>query len=237
MSIAKPKAFWPLTVDATCDQIYVNVGAGFVLKTIGHATYYSAEELRAAVAVAMPGFTVTVSASGYFTITNGTPYILKRGGSNGVGLMGFDDNLGDTANTVSHTSEFQHANGWYAGVAVRSDSLPIRDRDNDVMTLTQGGQSKFVSVTELTRRELKFQYLSAAKTYEAYEGATGLNQAIERWWDNGRARFRYWGDATVEGTYDDMVFDADTIKEFRPTRMQDRKALYEVIIKAWGFIA
>lgn len=249
MSIAKAKAFWPLTITAG-----VNNGVGYIGGLAGGpfvvrlpaGTYYSAALLAAAWQVAVRAgtgfadFTVTVTATGFFKIarTLGTFDIYLNGlpalDLNGVAVVGWG--TVDAATVLSYTGPNQHQNGWYADVATRSDGLPVRETDNNVVTLTMAGQTKKITETELISRELKWEFLKPEKTYIAYE-STSINQSIERWWQDGGARFRYWSDGTVEATYDDYVLDQETSRQFKPKRSFDKKALYEVLFRFRKYVA
>lgn len=245
MSIAKAKAFWPITITTANRGIRVSFAAGpSETANIATGTYLSATLLAAAVDAALdalhPGserFNVTVGSTGRFTIGCIDDSISLKWSdplATAYAILGWT--AADTGDAASHTAPNQHQNGWYADVATRKDSLPIRDREADTVTVTKGGQTKFVSEPELARRELRFAFLKPHKTYIQYE-STNPNEAIERWWQDGRARFRYWPDGTVEGTYTDNVFDTETIKEFAATRQFEKKALYEISLLMRGYVA
>lgn len=243
MSIAKPKVFWPLTVTAANRTIKLSInGTGGFTATIATGTYYSAVTLGVAVKAALDAlasgvFTVTPSATGHFVISiNAGSFTLEWSNvlATAYAILGWT--AVDTTDAASLTATNQHPNGWYSDVAARFDSLPIRDRSADVVTVTSAGQTKFISEVELARREIRFQFLKSYKTFIQYE-TTHVNEALERWWQDGQARFRYWPDGTVEGTSNDYVFDVETIREFLPARQQDKKAIYDVRLFLRGFVA
>jgi hypothetical protein len=57
-----------------------------------------------------------------------------------------------------------------------------------------------------------------------------VNEAIERLWRDGHARFRWWPDASDEATYTDYRLDMSAIGEFAPKRLYTGKELYSL---AW----
>ena len=247
MSIALPKVFWPIVIDGSNQIVIITSGGGDRTAAIATGTYYSAVTLAAALQVAiraahasLSAATVAVSATGYFSITNGTTFTVKvTSGSFAAAtatLLGFGtSDVTDTGGTV--TAPYQHGNGWYSDVAVRTDSLTIRDRSMTAKTRAESGQTKTIYSTELSSRELGFAYLKPEKTYQGYEATTYTNQAIERWWADGADRFRYWPDGTVEATYVDLVLDLETSTKFQPKRQYVKKALYELTFKCWGFVS
>lgn len=247
MSIALPKVFWPIVITGANQIVVITSGGGDRTAAIAVATYYSAVELAAALQVAiraahasLSAATVAVSATGYISITNGTAFTVKVTDvtftDETATLLGFG-----TADVASSggvvTAPYQHGNGWYADVAIRTDSLTIRDRSMTAKTRAESGQTKTIYSTELSSRELGFAYLKPEKTFEDYEATTYTNQAIEHWWADGADRFRYWPDGTVEATYVDLVLDLETSSKWQPKRQYVKKALYELTFKCWGYVA
>ncbi len=247
MSIPLPKAFWPVTIDATNNKIYVRQVSTDYTGTIASATYYSAETLRAAVQTALiaaggaGSWTVTLSATGRFAFVNSSTAFSTRFASLTTAaastILGYGAvNLTATGSgPYTAAAPVQHTNGWYSAVAVRRDSGTLRDRTADRMTVTLAGQNKRIVEGEVTMRTLFWSYLTDAKTHVEFESST-TNEAIERWWRDGAARFRYWPDGTVEATYGDYFFDEETMQDFRPERM-DTKALWSFLMKLRGYIA
>lgn len=253
MSVIKPKVYWPLVIGATnCNVAIKQTGSTTYTAAIAQATYTSAVGLAAAVQTAIRAvgggavfnnMVVSVDATGHFVFTDliDVAFTLdwNRGGftnpaSSALGFFALA--VASSAGIV--TAPFQHSNGWYSDVAPRKDTLPIRVKENDTVTVALSGQTKFVTESELSKRMVSFQYLKPEKTYIAYEdGSTTNNQAIERWWQDGRARFRYWPDGLTEGTSYDYVLDQDFITQFTPDRMYDHKALYALEIPMRGFVA
>lgn len=253
MAFALPKVFWPLIISASNRNIAIRLtGSTQYTATIATGTYLSAESLRSAIQTAIQAvgggavfntLVVTVDATGHFVITNTVGSLnfsldWNRGGftNSAVSLMGFFAINYDSAAEVI-TAPKQHSNGWYASVAVRFDSLPIRDRDADTITTALSGQNKIITENELVRREITFENLTAVKTYIAFEGnGNDVGQSIENWWADGRGRFRYWPDGTVEATFYDYVLDMPTMKKFEPERMYDHKALYRIKFGFKGYV-
>jgi hypothetical protein len=254
MTIALAKMFWPLTINSSNRNIAIRqTGSTQYTATIATNTYLSAESLRAAVQTAIQAvgggavfnnMAVTVNSVGKFVFTDSLDpafsFDWNRGGftNSAVSILGFYALNYDSAGVPKVvTAPKQHTNGWYADVATIDDSLPIRDREADTVTVALSGQTKFITESELTQRKLVFGHLKPEKTYIAYETGDLANQAIENLWANGRARFRYWPDGSVEATSYDYVLDLDTIKKFAPRRQFRKKALYEVMLGCRGYVA
>lgn len=241
MSIVKPKVFWSLVF--TTKTIVVTAGGGDRTWSLPGQTALSAalfaasaqESLRATHA-SLSAATVTVDNNGIFTFANGTAILIKwaTATSGAPNLFGFAAT--NTASATTLTGAFQHANGWYSPVAVVDDSLPVRDRMMDVVTRTMIGTTKYFSENELIERFLIFKFVPPEYTYQAFESGANINRAIERWWDAGRSRFRYWPDAATEGTSFDYTLDADTIKKFQPKRQFTKKGLYEINMGCFGYV-
>lgn len=246
MSIAKPKLFWPLVIDGTNDALVANDGSSDATVHIVHATYLSAVLLGIAVQTALntklPGNLVTVSADGIFHITWTGPFTLRHTGFTAASVLGFftisdnvsiDDGTG-IGNHYYIDATYQHPNGWYHSTAVQVDSLPIRMRDMNISTRTVAGQAKYIIEGENQNRTMTVAYVQPERTYIAYEnGSSTLNRAFERFWQDGYARFRYWPDASVEGSSVDLQFDMDSMKVFQPVRMTKNKGLYQIPLTCW----
>lgn len=252
MSIVKPKVFWPLTISASNRNIAIRLtGSTQYTATIATGTYYSAESLRAAIQTAIQAvgggavfnlLTVTVDATGHFVFTESFgmafSFDWNRGGftNSAVSVLGFlAINYDSAGNPAVVTAPKQHPNGWYGPCAVEFDSLPIRDREADTITTALSGQNKIITENELSRRKIILAYLPPEKTYLAY-ATSDANQPLENWWADGRARFRYWPDGTVEATYYDYVLDMDSMKKFEPERMYKQKALYRIQFGFKGYV-
>lgn len=240
MAIPLPKVFWPLIIDATNNKVYWREGGATErTATIASATYYSAKDFFDAIITAMNASATGTTFAHTFpdgiltiTATLGPAWRFSWGVSvvnAAYILMGYFAT--NTADAVTQAAPYQHSNGWYSPVAVFDDSKPRYEVPNGAVLLTMGGQSAMFEENELNYREVQFKYLSPERTYQYKEGSSSnINRAIERWWRSGRARFRYWEDASVEGTYEDYSFDFVTIVEngFKPVRMYRGKEVYEL---------
>lgn len=244
MSIIKPKVFWPITIDSTNRVIpFHEATAGNLSCNIATGTYLSAVLLAAAIQTAMRAahanvnaLNVTVSTAGLFTFVNATAIKFRWSVTTNSVYLILGYTAVDTSPATTQTAINQHKNGFYSTVATADDTLPIRDTSMDVVTRTVAGQTKFLAEQELTKRRLVFRWLNPEKTYIAFE-STYVNQAIERWWADGKARFRYWPDGLTEGTSLDYVFDLETIMEFKPKRQKTNKGIYEVEFGLFGYVA
>lgn len=242
MTIAKPKVFWPLTVDAANNKInFRELGdVSDRVATIASATYYSMDSLLAAIKTAMDAvalasdpWTITlddVTGLVTFLAAGGTSFTLKFTVANQpyteLGFFALDT----ASSGLTLTAPYQHKNGWYPHTAVKKDSRDMYEEPNSVVTVSVSGAMKSISEAVLTLREVEFHFLDKEWIFMADEGATTyVNRAMERWWRYGRGRFRYWPDATVEATYTDYVLDASVIEGgFKPERMYTGKEVYRV---------
>lgn len=242
MAIPKPRVFWPLTITATNGKVYFARGGTDFTGTIAAGTYLSPSDLATAVAAAMNAldggnvYVVTVTSDGLFTVSGTFAFELRWGflANSAASALGWFSV--DTVSSVTQTANFQHVNGWYSPVAVRRDSEPLYEQENSVVTVALAGQSVFHGENELERRELVFDYLPPERTRITSEGGgANNNRAIERWWRDGRARFRYWPDGAQDGVSYDYFLDLDSLKKFEPARM-DTKALYAVTLKLRRYV-
>jgi hypothetical protein len=245
MAIPLVKVFWPLTINSANNKIdYRHFADGADrTATVASATYYSATLFAAAVKAALDTasagagitWTITISSMGVmtFTTSGGTSFTLKFGTGANAGvspryLLGFF--AADYASTgLNRVAPAQHQNGWYAPLGIRNDSKDYFEEPNSVITVTMAGQTKSIAEPVLTMRDVKWQHLSKEYTLIAEENLSTPNTAMERWWRDGRGRFRYWPDASVEGTSADYVLDISVLSNgFKPARMYDGKELYSV---------
>lgn len=252
MSIVKPKVYWPLVISASNRNIAIRLtGSTQYTATIATGTYLSAELLRAAVqtAIAAVGggavfnlMAVTIDSTGHFVFTDAFStfsFDWNRGGftNSAVSILGFFAlNYDSAGSPKTLTAPKQHSNGWYGPNAVEDDTRNIRDREANTVTTSLDGQNKFISENEVIRREISLHFLPPEKTYIADETGNNGGQAIENWWADGYARFRYWPDAATEGTWADYVFNMETMKQFQPERMNKHKALYRIKIGMKAFV-
>lgn len=248
MAPALPKAFWPLIVAAGVnDKIdFRRDGAGADdTATIAAGTYLSAALLAVAVQTALDAayatgdWTVSVSATGRVTIAHSaTAFVLKFStGANAAtsarDLLGFG--TVDTVSGLSATGANQHQNGWYAEDPVVDDTrdLPAFER---AQTVALGGPVKSLEFATRYGRSISLAFLQPHKVFKEDEGSTHLNEAIERLVEDGWSRFRWWPDASVEGTSADYALDIDSAKTLPRDRLARAVALYSLTLKLRKFV-
>lgn len=137
-------------------------------------------------------------------------------------VLGFSES---TALAASLEAPHQHQNGWYADRPIGADSKPWFKRTIG-QTVAFTGKLKQVRYAEQEFRTLAFNGLPAWKAKVAREGGRN-NEALERLWRDGSARFRWWDDASVEGTFVDLALEEAAAKEFNPKRATG-KELYSI---------
>lgn len=193
--------------------------------------------------------------SGRFLIeSGGNPIIVKAGDalSNGYLWMGFfalTYNVGAVSNVLVQkngvVSTFtgnaiiapnQHQNGWYPQVPAREDTLPVRDRSMNVTTRAVAGQTKTILEVELSERAWVFAHLEGWKTYKDLETTNTANQAIERLWEFGYEKFRFFPNEVSEAGFIDYALTQDTARVFKPTRQFLKRGLYEFELLAWKYV-
>lgn len=243
MPLPLPKAFWPATVTAANKVVNVTVGATPYVANVAEGTYYSAALLAAAVQTALTAavanaWSVSVSSTtGKVTVSGTSAFSLKF--STGAGaassprhLLGFG--AVDTVSGTTATGQYQHQNGWYAVDPVQDDTgeLPLYERGQSVAL---GGNGYALDFGTRYQRVIRLGFLPAWKTWSAEEGAN-LNEAIERLFDAGWQRLRWWPDASVEGAYSDLVMDLDTAKTLPRERLSPGNPLYALRMKFWKFV-
>ncbi len=233
MSIPKPKVFWPYTITASNRVVYFRSGVTDYSGNIATGTYYSAFELLtawlAAMNGALAGFTGSVSTSGVMTISHATPFLFQWGtyGTNGAHIWAGYEGI-DSASATSQVASYQIINGWWSDVAVKFDSKDRFEQPNSIVTIAVGGQNKNIDENELTRRDVEFHFLTYEKTWAAASAGLHARKAVENWWREGKARFRYWEDIADEATYGDYFLDLDSVEDgFGIERQYQSKRVYE----------
>jgi len=246
---ALPKAFWPLTITAGVnDRIDFKIGASALNAVVPAGIYYTVLDLLNALYTAMQAAT---TAGGFPTHANWTYGVLatgrvRIGNSSGLAVtytLAFSTGAGaavslrnvlgygavDAAFTspgVAYVdSTNQHQNGWYGDRSIGFDGKAWFKRTS-AQGVALAGTVKSLTFGEQELRTIAFTNLPAAKTKVEREGSS-LNEALERLWRDGFARFRWWPDATVDGTYVDYCLDGEALKEFNPQRLQS-KELYSL---------
>lgn len=172
-------------------------------------------------------WTVTASATGRVTLASAGSSVVKfstgsHAAASARDVLGFG--TVDTASGTSHTGALQHQNGWYPERPVVFDSREEYERTS-AGTVALSGKTKLLTFGSAREtRSVQFAWLPEWKTKIAREG-THTNESLERLWRTGFARFRYWPDATVEGTYLDACMESRDLATFAPSR-DDRMQLY-----------
>lgn len=228
-----PKAFWPLIITAGAnDTFYVQI-AGLRLVTIAAGTYYSAAALAEATRVALQAayantWSVTISATGRVTIAGAASFTL----ADQIQALGFVS--GSYASGLSVTGEAQHQNGWYADDPVADDTgnLPGYER---AAARALGGQTRAVDFGTVYDRVITLDHLPGHKVFKADEGAN-LNEALERLFDSGWARFRWWPDASDEPAFQEYLLAPDTAKALTRQRLSPGHARYALSLRLWKWV-
>lgn len=141
-----------------------------------------------------------------------------------------------TVNSKLVMTPYQHKNGFYPETPPAIDSLSIRDKGMNVTTRSVAGQQKTITEVELSERRWVFRWLEVHKTYKNLE-STRLYESLERLWESGYDRFRHFPDETSESSYTDFVLSQETARRWEPTRQFTKRALYEVELLAWTYVA
>jgi hypothetical protein len=249
MALPLPKAFWPITIVVGVNDALDarNSADDPIPATIAPGTYYSAADLAAAVKAALDatGFTlfnVSVTATGRFSIdrTNNLFDLLfatgPRVASSIHPLLGYAsaDRMNVTAAQVSNS---QHQNGWYAEDPVADDTgdLPSFTR---AQTRALGGHVKSVQFGDaLYDRSVSLQFLPEYKVFKALEGATYVNEALERLIESGWARFRWWPDASAEGTWTDYVLELESARKLLRDRLSPGMSRYAYPLRFLKYVS
>lgn len=251
MAVPKPKAFWPLTITAGVnDRIDFKVGATTYVATIAAGTYYSAADLCVAVWAALSaaygayswGVTVGSITAGRVTIAAlvGQTFTLLFGtGANvarSIGpALGFD--AADLPTADVQTAQHQHQNGWYADDPVMDDTdeLPAYER---AVGRAMGGQTKAVDLGgPVYDRIISLGYLAAWKVFKKAEGTSHVNEALERLFDVGWMKFRWFPDAADESSGVDYVLSPETAKSLPRNRLAPAVPLHSLQLRFWKWVA
>jgi hypothetical protein len=234
-----PKLFWPLSVTASNNRINVKVGATTYAATIAVGTYYSAADLRTAVAAALTAvvsndWSVTATAQGRITVAGTSAFqLLFSSGAHVTTSARFVLGFGavDTASATTTTSQWQHQNGWYADDPPTSDTRDL-DLYERAQAVALGGQVKGLDYAQRFQRMLSFGQVAKHKVWTVDEGARQF-EAIQRLWESGWARFRYWPDATIDADYADYAMDLETAKTLPWNRLSPGMPYYSFSLKLW----
>ena len=240
MSFALPKVFWPLTITTANQAVYYKQSTTDYTANIAIATYYSAADLVTALVTAMNAvgghagtFSASVSATGVLTIANASAFILRWtfSTSSAASLLGYTDGS-DTGSATSQLAGAVMSNGWWSPLPPLTDSKTFYETPDTQVTMSVGGQNRTLEETEFARRDVQFNWLPEASAITDGLSGLGVRTAIENWWRYGKGRFRYWPDATVEGTSVDYFLDSETvINGMAITRAMPTKALYSAKVR------
>ncbi len=242
MATPKPSLMWPVSVAPGAGASIPFNRGGAKTATIATATYYSPVTLAAAVQAALTAadgataWTVTVSATGRFTIAASAAFVLSWGAglaAEAQQLLGWP--AGATGSAATHTATYQHQNGWYADDPVMDDSgeRAIFDRSQ---TVALSGKVKGVTHATRYRRTIALGYLAAWKVWTEDEGASHLNESLDRLLTQGWARFRWFPDQTDLATGSDYALDADTAKGLPRNRLSSGAALYSLTLQLRKYV-
>jgi hypothetical protein len=223
----RPKAWWPLIIDATNGAI---PGYG----TVAADTYLSAAEFLAAVRTALgSGFVIYISNQGRVSIASSGSFTLDFSSAPPIAaLLGFAAQSYASATGPSIvTGPGQLANAWYADRSIGGDPGPEFDSAAAV-TVSLSGVVRTILYPDRETRTLTFAMVPSHKTKIAFEpasqsldGRDHTNEAAERLWRYGAARFRWWPDGAVDGEYIDLALTEESAKTFKPQR-HPRKNLF-----------
>jgi hypothetical protein len=184
-------------------------------------------------------WTVTMSSSGRVTIAvpGGLPFSLKFStGANAAtsarDVLGFG--AVDTATAQSVTGTLQIQNCWFAPEPVVDDTGELSAHDR-AQTVSLAGVVKTLHYGTRRTRAVSLAFLPAYKTFTAQEGAN-TNEAIQRLYDTGYARFRWFDDQTDLATGTDYVLDLESAKGLPRNRLSPGSALYSLTLRMRKFV-
>jgi hypothetical protein len=263
MALPLPRAFWPVTIVAAVnDAIDFQMNGVVLAATIAPGTYYSAADLCTAIAAAMNAITSTAGGGSYAahafwgaSVVGGRVRIANTSGTATTYTLLFStgasavasarDVLGYGAVNAAFTSPgqtyvaaaSQHQNGWYAEDPVADDTgdLPSFVR---AQTRALGGHVKSVQFGDAVYdRSVSLQFLPEYKVFKALEGATHVNEALERLIESGWARFRWWPDASAEGTWTDYVLELESARKLLRDRLSPGMSRYAYPLRFLKYVS
>jgi len=187
-------------------------------------------QLNAYLTLGVVGTVTVADATGLFTIAvdTGTIDILWTHGNTNFGVeIGFDVSADDTG-SASYASDNQHQRGWYSLVPPAWD-VDARDYVETNTEAIDGTNVNRLWTTK-NRRTVRFEFLTAAKTWIADEA---LNGALENLWATAayKSRFRYFPDQTVNGTSTDYFLTGAVSARFAPDRMFVKPEFYRITLE------
>jgi hypothetical protein len=244
----KPKAFWPITIVAGVnDKLDFLRGATPFTATVAPGTYAAVRyysgiattPLNAAIEAAMNAVMpvadagVGVEPGGVYRVGDYAGRVGFWTGANAATsihrVLGFDDADVSAAPNVYVWGAHQHQNGWYADDPVAGDTGDVPEFTRS-QTFALFGNSRGFDWATRDVRTVQLEYLNAYKTWVDSE-SVHINEAIERLFTSGWARFRWWPDATVENVWKDYVLDLDSAKGMAYDRLSRSAAFYSQTLK------
>ena len=250
MALRLPKAYWPVIIVAGVNDALDFVWAAVTrYAQIAPGTYYSAADLATAVQAAMVAggattATVSVSSTGRFTwsIPSGTLVLKWATGAHlaaqPAALLGVDASDQTLTGAATWSAPHQHQNGWYAEDPVQDDTgeLPVHLR---AQTRALGGQVKSLHFASTTERQIVLANLQCCPGVRGADAdllRALLAQAWRLFEHPAWARFRWWPDASAEGTYSDWVLQLDSAKAFPRKRLSPTMARYSVTLALLKYV-
>lgn len=241
MATPKPAIMWPISIAPGAGASIPFNRGGAKTATIATGTYYTPAALAAAVQAALTAadgattWTVTVSATGRFTIAASAAFVLSWG----AGLAGEAQLLlgwpaGATGSATTQTATNQHQNAWYADDPVVDDSGE-RAAFERAQTKALSGRVKSTTHATRYRRTIALGYLPAWKVWLDEEGSH-LNEALDRLLVSGWARFRWFPDQLDLATGSDYALDLDTAKGLPRNRLSHGAALYALTLQLCKYV-
>jgi hypothetical protein len=226
-----------LTIDSNA-LAWTPVGASLGWTTLGFTSFPRAPGVThagdAAIPFVLSPWAVTVTPDGRMAISNVVPFVLEfstgaNASTSARYLLGFG--AVDTALGTSATGANQIQNCWLAPHAVADDTGDL-DEYSRVQTVSEAGLVKSLQYgTEKLTRAISFTHLPAHKVFIADEGASHMNEAIQRLIRYGWARFRWFPDSTDLETGADYALHIDAAKSLPRNRLAPGVALYSISLR------
>jgi hypothetical protein len=238
------------------DRIDFWIAGGLRVATIAPGTYdhlawYDGEPAGSGLAVAVDAaltaayggvdWQVGVTPTGRVWITNvqGVGFDLTwASGDNAARSIGptLGFAVADQTNEASYTGARQHQNGWYAidPVVDDTDDLPAFER---AVARAMGGQTKAIDFGTSYDRVVSLAFLPGYKMFRRFEGVNHTYESLERLFDSGWARFRWWPDVAYEDDFTDYVLAPESARALPRNRLAPGSALYSLSLRFWKWVA
>lgn len=184
---------------------HITQGDYFIQEYSGEGANGLVEHMQAAVRALGPvgdldDFTVTLSATGFITLSNTGNFDITWTDAELQNILGFTGNL-TGASTYTATNQPKYC--WYPNVGpvsllshTHEDGVISSDA---MVTRAPSGRVTHTRYHTFTDQELRFRFLESQYVFPiGLGGTTILNRDYETWWTNtGGARFRYYPDRTL----------------------------------------